>query len=204
MADVSPHSKLRVSSIQKDSTNPILYTNRAFTRIKLQSWEPCIDDCQDAIQLEINCMKAYYYRAQAQLALNRPNEALTSAMLAYNLCLKTHDASTSFVSTLVLKAKKEKWEVRERERIRQRSALLQELEESILIKGGSELHAVREKVEKRGHHWVGASEEMAEIEASTRRKVEDLRSIFAIADPQNLQRRVRLPNCSIDHDSLPE
>ena len=186
-------SRLMVPRIQKDSTNPILFTNRAFTRIKLQAWEPCIHDCHEAMQHDTECMRAYYYMAQAQLALGQPNEALESAMHAYNLCLKSLDASTSLVSTLVLKAKKERWAVRERERIRQKSELLQELEESILIRSGSELRAVQERVEKRGLHWIDASEEKNEIEASTRRKVEDLRSIFAIADPENLQRRARFP-----------
>ena len=185
--------QLMVSRIQKDSANPILFTNRAFTRIKLQAWEPCIDDCHEAINHDIDCMRAYYYMAQAQLALSHPNEALKSAMRAYDLCVKSFDASTSLVSTLVLKAKKERWEVRERERIRQKSELLQELEESILIRSGSELRAIQERVEKRGLHWIDVAEEKDEIEASTRRKVEDLRSIFAIADPENLQRRARLP-----------
>lgn len=87
-------------------------------------------------------MKGYYYLAQAQLALHHPNEALNSAMTAYNECLKTNNSSTRNVSQLVLQAKKEKWEAKERERIRRRSALLAELEEELRRKMGTELRKV--------------------------------------------------------------
>ena len=137
-------------------------------------------------------MKGYYYLAQAQLALHHPNEALTSALTAYEICIKSHNASAASISTLVLQAKKEKWEVRERDRIRRRSELLQELEHSIQGKGREELHTLESRIERYGFHEAEGEEEKAEIESSTRRKIEELRSVFAIADPKNLQRRVRL------------
>lgn len=46
------------------------------------------------------------------------------------------------MSQLVLQAKKEKWEAKERERIRRRSALLAELEEELRRKMGTELRKV--------------------------------------------------------------
>ena len=51
-------------------------------------------------------MKAYYYLAQAQLALHHPNEALSSALTAYDVCLKTNNASASNIAALILQAKK--------------------------------------------------------------------------------------------------
>ena len=137
-------------------------------------------------------MKGYYYLAQAQLALHHPNEALSSALTAYDICIKTHNASAGSISSLVLQAKKEKWEARERDRIRRRSDLLQELEDSLQSKRKEELRTVENRMEKYGLNKAEMEEEKAEVESSTRRKVEELRSIFAIADPENLQRRVRL------------
>ena len=156
------------------------------TRLKLQSWDACINDCIKAIELERNNMKAYYYLAQAQLSLNHPNEALTSALTAYEKCIDSMSSSTTAVSTLVLQAKKQKWEAQERERIRRKSELLRELEDGLL-------KAKRTALQNLKLQMLDLSEEMeekADIELSTRRKIEELRNVFAISDPDNLTRRV--------------
>ena len=198
--NVSPHSL----SIQKDPSNPKLFTNRAMTRIKMQSWEACIDDCIKSFELEPGNMKGYYYLAQAQLALRHPNEALTSALTAYDECLKTNSSSTRNVSTLVLQAKKEKWEAKERERIRRRSDLLRELEDGLGKVAEYELKMLRLRIENGEVGKSEGAEERQEIESSSRQKIEELQNVFSISDPENLERRVTwlvslhflLPACS--------
>ena len=132
-------------------------------------------------------MKGYFYLAQAQLALNHPNEAYTSALSAYEKCLETFSASTQAVSNLVLQAKKQKWESREKERIRQRSELLRELEEGLMRKKKEDLQSLKFKM----LDYSDEQEEKADIELDCRKKIEELRTVFAIADPKNLKRRVR-------------
>lgn len=180
-------------SIQKDPSNPKLFTNRAMTRLKLQAWDACIDDCLKSIELEPGNMKGYYYLAQAQLALHHPNEALNSAMTAYEECLKTDSSSTRSVSTLVLQAKKEKWEAKERERIRRRSALLEELEDGLDKVARDELHQLHVRVGNGNVNENEAMEEKEEIETSSRKKIEELRNVFGLADPAFLQKRVCPP-----------
>ncbi|KAL8998649.1 MAG: hypothetical protein Q9169_002309 [Polycauliona sp. 2 TL-2023] len=181
-------------AIQQDSQNPKLFTNRAMTRLRLHSWEPCIDDCLRSIQLDDDRsansknMKGYYYLAQAQLALHHPNEAFNSAMTAYHECLRTNSSSTRNVSQLVLQAKKEKWEGKERDRVRRRSALLAELEEDLKRKMGVELRRVGIISQGRAE-TSEATEEREEVENTWRRKIEELRSVFAIAD-EDLKERV--------------
>ena len=137
-------------------------------------------------------MKAYYYLAQAQLALHHPNEALQSALTAYDLCITgTNASSATNISSLVLQAKKEKWEVRERERLRRRSGMLRELEDGLEAIAEGEVRRLWERVERGGVGEGEAREEEEEVRARARRKVEELYSIFAIADPSNMQRRVR-------------
>lgn len=178
--------------ILKDPTNPSLFTNRAFSRIKLHSWDECINDCLRAIELLPSNMKAYYYLAQAQLALHHPNEALQSALTAYDMCITTHSSSTQNVSELVLKAKKEKWEVRERERLRTRNAMLRELEERLEDSKTEELREIEASVKGGELTAVEAEEDKRTVEDVTRRKIEELRTLFAIADPEHLQERVGL------------
>jgi len=189
---VLPLTVLTVDSIQKDSSNPALFTNRAFTRIKLKSWETVIDDCIKAIELQPDNMKGYYYLAQAQIALRHPNEALNSAMTAYGICLKTHDSSTSNISNLILQAKKEKWEAKERERIRRRSDLLRELEDSLTRNADRQMWEAEQKIKHLELGETEGKEEKEEIQTSTRQKMEELMSVFAVSDPENLKRRVRI------------
>ena len=178
-------------AIQQDSLNAKFFTNRAMTRIKLEAWDGCIDDCIKAIELEKNNMKAYFYLAQAQLALRHPNEAYTSALTAYDECIKTSSSSAGSVSALVLQAKKQKWEVREKDRIRRRSPLLAELEDNLVHVAAFQRHNITARIDRGEISHSEGAEEMQELEQSSGGKIDDLRSIFAISDPENLQIRVR-------------
>lgn len=185
----TPNPRLKLQqSIQNDPTNPKLFTNRAMARLKLQNWEDTINDCLKSIELEHGqSMKGFYYLAQAQLALKRPNEAYCSAITAYERCIETNDKSAGAVSALVLQAKKLKWEIMEKERVRGRSELLREAEEAL---GRVKRGRLRRLDEGSGEEQ--AEEEREEIEEEYGGKIEELRSVFAIADPVNLQRRVCL------------
>ncbi|KAI9871857.1 MAG: hypothetical protein M1830_001404 [Pleopsidium flavum] len=180
---------LYTKAISKDPTNPFLFTNRAFSRIRLQSWEDCINDCLKAIDLLPSNMKAYYYLAQAQLALHHPNEALNSALTAYDLCLSSSNSSTRSVSELVLQVKREKWEVRERERLRTRNDMLGELEEKLEASKADDLEEISARIKAGFLSSTEAEDERNATEDSARRKSEELRSIFALADPENVQKR---------------
>lgn len=50
-------------AIQKFSRNPLLFTNRAFARIKLQRWEEVVNDCLRSIEITGHGQnfKAYFY-----------------------------------------------------------------------------------------------------------------------------------------------
>lgn len=138
-------------------------------------------------------MKGYYYLAQAQLALNHPNEALSSGLTAYDICLRTNNASASSISTLVLQAKKEKWASRERERLWKRNGLLRELEDGLNRQANYQLDQIEQNMEELHLNENDGLEEKADVETELRRKIEELRTVFALADPANMTRRVRVP-----------
>jgi STIP1 family protein 1 len=48
-------------AIQKDSRNPLLFTNRANARLKLGLWHDVIDDCLRSIDILRENMKGYYF-----------------------------------------------------------------------------------------------------------------------------------------------
>jgi STIP1 family protein 1 len=186
-------------AIQKNSKSPLLFTNRANARMKLERWEDVINDCLHSIELMRENMKAYFILAQAQLAINHPNEAHTSALMAYELCVnspqQTRDAAT--ISQLVLKAKKAKWDVRERERIRRRHDLLGELETKLEEDYKKQSFDIDERVSRGEMGKVEAEEERADIKATWQKKVEDLRTAFAISDPEHMEKR-EVPDWLVD------
>ncbi len=137
-------------------------------------------------------MKAYYNLAQAQMALHHPNEALTSALTAYDLCLRIGDASASNISSLILRAKKEKWEHRERERVRRHNYLLKELEDALQTARQHDREHIEDALASSAISYAAAQEELEIIDEMTRQKMEDTRNFFAQCDPQT-QLRV----CSI-------
>lgn len=63
LGDFAGAEEQYTQAIQRYSKNPLIFTNRAFARIKLQRWDGVVDDCMHSIELtgsEQN-FKAYFY-----------------------------------------------------------------------------------------------------------------------------------------------
>jgi STIP1 family protein 1 len=112
-------------AINTDGSNPLFYTNRALVRNKLNMFKGAISDCNESVRLQPHNMKAFYYRAQAELSLRDYMGALDDALKAYNLASKSGDKawekSMSSIVVLILKIKKERWEAREEKRLAERN-----------------------------------------------------------------------------------
>ena len=190
-------------AISKNPSNPLLYTNRANARLKVKQWEDVISDCLHSIELLQENMKAFYFLAQAQLELHHPNEALSSAMRAYELCSNSpaQTSSAFHISAFVLKCKRAKWELRERERLRSRSHLLRELEEALNASRDEELRDIEEKLKTGEMGQVAASEEKEAVGKEHVAKIQELRTVFANADPINMVKR-EVPDYLVDDISF--
>ena len=136
-------------------------------------------------------VKDYYYLAQAQLALKHPNEAVTSALTAYDYALQVNSPSTASIAALVLSAKKLKWESRERTRLRERSELLTELEDGLIGTQDERIDAINDERHTMRIDEAAAEEEINDVRSQTQHKIGELRTVFAVADPVNMARRVR-------------
>ena len=122
-------SVANAASIIADPSSPALYTNRAMARLKLALWDSVVSDCQACLELSPTNMKAQYYLAQAYLALSDAGSALAHALKAHALCVATNDKSLAAVTAVVLRAKKERWDARERARRRETDDLRRLLED---------------------------------------------------------------------------
>lgn len=178
-------------AITKNSKNPLLFTNRANARLKLEKWEAVIDDCLRSIELMTENMKAYFYLAQAQIAINHPNEALSSSLTAYELCTRSaqQTSNAATISALVLRCKKAKWDIRERDRIRRRKDLLADLEGSLETAYKREAQEIEAKIETGELGRIQGHEEKNEQQRDWEKKRDDLRTAFALSDPENLGKR---------------
>lgn len=111
-------------SITYDPTNPLLHTNLAMALLKLSQWARVITASTASIALLPENMKAYYYLAQAQIALHDSADAVKNARRAHALCVKEIEgggkggASLGVISQLVMRCLKEDWERREEARLR--------------------------------------------------------------------------------------
>ncbi|KAF2149965.1 U-box-domain-containing protein [Myriangium duriaei CBS 260.36] len=193
-------------AILRYSKNPLIFTNRAFARIKLQRWEGVVDDCLHSIELtgHDQNFKAYFYLAQAQLALHHPHEALSSALTAYDQAMyprspsgATPASSMSAIVALVIRCRKAKFESRQREIQKRRGDLLGELEDSIDRRKRSELAEVEAQLKNDEIGPVAAEEARTEIIDNAAKKVDDIKNVFAIADPENHAKR-EVPEWAID------
>ena len=158
-------------------------------RLKLQHWDSVISDCNTCLALAPSNMKANYYLAQAQLAIRDYDAALESANKAHELCATTNDRSLAAVTGLVLRAKKERWESREKRRTREAVDLEREL---------------RELLQSRRDQLLASEPDEAEkdtIREETDAKAELLKDMFERARAQAGVRR-EVPEWAIDDISF--
>ena len=143
------------------------------------------------------------YTAQAQLALHHPHEALSSALTAYEQVVhpspaaKTSPKDLETFSAFVLKCKKAKFAVRDRERLRRQGDLRAELEETLDAQKQRELERVSEQLDRREIGQIEAGERGHEILESFDRKAGELRAVFAAADPASYKPR-EIPDHLVD------
>ena len=161
---------LYTKAITADPTAPLLYTNRAMARIKLNMYDGVVGDCEQSLALLPHNMKAYYYKAQALLAMGSSKEALEAAKKAYELAANSGDRrwerSLGNIVSIVLKCKKAAWEAKEKQRQRNEAALQKQILDL--------MH--RQKREE----MEGADQtEWTLITESWDQKMEEMRTIFA-------------------------
>lgn len=159
------------------------------TRLKLGYWDSVITDCEACLTLTPESMKAHYYLAQAQLNLRDFDAALSSALRAHGLCAKTNDRSLAAVTALVLKAKSDRWEDRERKRKRETA----DLEREVLGMLGRE----------RDEALMETDSEMIrkEIEEESEGKIMRMKNIFEAAR-SNSEKKREVPEWAVDDISF--
>ncbi|KAF5012898.1 hypothetical protein FDECE_1072 [Fusarium decemcellulare] len=185
-----PRSDKRgLSSIIADPKNPALYTNRAMARLKLNYWDSVITDCDACLQLAPDNMKAHYYLAQAQLNLRDFDAALSSALRAHALCAASNDRSLAAVTALVLRCKKDRWDDRERKRVRETKDLEREVLEMLAREKDAALEETDDGMERQ------------EIEEESESKIERMKEIFERARADAEKRR-EVPDWAIDDISF--
>ncbi|KAI5754057.1 hypothetical protein M8J77_005399 [Diaphorina citri] len=62
-------------AIEQVRDSPVLYTNRALTLLHLQLYDPVLPDCDKALRLDEDNMKAHLYKARAMHSLGQRKEA---------------------------------------------------------------------------------------------------------------------------------
>lgn len=119
-------------------------------------------------------------------------------MTAYELCSQSpQQTSSAFaIAGFVLKCKKAKWDLRERERIRRHRPFQGELESKLDDDRQRELASIDARLASHEIGLIAAEEEKSAVEAIFAMKINDLRNLFAIGDPNHAQKRVGpCPRC---------
>jgi STIP1 family protein 1 len=120
-------------------------------------------------------------------------------MTAYDICSRslTQTSSAFAIATFVIKCKRAKWDLRERDRLRRRSELLAELEGKLEQDRNNELADIAERQRTGELGDIGAQEERVSISEACQTKISELRTIFSLADPSNMATR-EIPEHLVD------
>lgn len=181
-------------SIQRNPSDPKLFSNRALSRIKLQDWAGAELDARKAIELygpkNPSSMKPYYYLAQALLGLQHPVEALETAKYAYKICLEIRDSSSEVLSQFILRTRQAQWQRKETARLRELNQTLAEVEDLFQGQLDRELQSLKEKHAQGGIGEVGMQEEQKELEREAQAKQTTVREAFRNAQTEEAAERV--------------
>ena len=194
--------------INYDPSNPQLYTNRANSLLSLarsvtsnskstklpltpiqvaENYEQVISDCLTSIQLAAENMKAYYFLAQAQIALHQSAAAVLSAKEAHRLCVEeVHKggkgaSSIGPITELVLRCKKEDWEARETERLQRQTGLASELEVLLWKEREARARGLEDKAAMGLLNEDRLEAEMMKLEDEFQQKANDVRKMAVAA-----------------------
>ncbi|KAJ6499103.1 phosphoprotein phosphatase [Mycena sanguinolenta] len=74
--DFPSAARLYGQAIERNPTDPTLWCNRAYTRMKLEEFGYALTDCSQAILLDAKYSKAYYRRATCYMQLLKPQSAV--------------------------------------------------------------------------------------------------------------------------------
>ncbi|KAI0393820.1 U-box-domain-containing protein [Xylariaceae sp. FL0594] len=117
--DYAGAESLYSKAIIANDAEPTLYTNRAMARIKLEQYDSAIWDCNLCIKLKGGNMKAHFILSQCLLAIHDYDGALENAIKAHRFGVEANDKSLPNLTSQVLRCKKERWDDKEKKRIRE-------------------------------------------------------------------------------------
>lgn len=101
----------------------------------------------------------------------------------------------------MLRCKRQKWELRERQRLRQREELLSELLDKFEEDRKRELAEIEREEQDGLMGRVGADEQRKEVADMYDGKTSELRNVYALADPANFEKR-EVPEYLVDNISF--
>lgn len=162
-----------------------------------------------SIQLASENMKAYYFLAQAQIALHQSAAAVLSAKEAHRLCVEeVHKggkgaSSIGPITELILKCKKEDWDARETQRLSRQTGLARELEDLLQQKRAAQVKEMDDRIAAGLLNEEKLEEEKMKLGDEFQRKIDDVRKMAVAAGlaGEEAKRRV-VPDWCLDDISF--
>ncbi|KAG5638877.1 hypothetical protein H0H81_009180 [Sphagnurus paluster] len=92
-------ARLYSESIEKNPTEPTVWCNRAYARMKLEEYGYALTDATQAIQLDPRYVKAYYRRATCYMQILKPQSAVSDLKKILTLEPKNESVRAQLLAT---------------------------------------------------------------------------------------------------------
>nr|CAH8872040.1 unnamed protein product [Trichobilharzia regenti] len=119
-------------AIAKQPNISSYYSNRALCYIHMQEYLKALSDCREAIEIDHNNLKAYFFAGQAHFGLNQYEEALGKLVHAHNLALEQHRDFGDDITSLIRLVRRKRLEALNEERKKEEISLQVYLNKLIL------------------------------------------------------------------------
>ncbi|CAH8610021.1 unnamed protein product [Heterobilharzia americana] len=119
-------------AINKQPNISSYYSNRALCYIQTQEYSKALSDCRQAIELDHNNLKAYFFAGQAHLGLNQYEEAIARLIHAHNLALEQHRNFGDDITSVIRLVRKKRFEALDEDRRKEEISLQAYLNQLIM------------------------------------------------------------------------
>jgi len=179
------------SAIQKNPSNPVYFTNRALSALRLSRFEDVVADCRAALELEPNLVKGHFFLGQALCEMDMLDDGVKHLQRAVDLAKEQRLNFGDDMTQVLRQWRKRRFNIQEEKRLGEEIELQTYL--ARLIRDDRERQIDHLKSETTVKDEIDEEElntKIAAIETFSDTCMSDLNNIFAKVDDRRRRREV--------------
>ncbi|KAI1724410.1 u-box domain-containing protein [Ditylenchus destructor] len=175
-------------AIDKNSSDPSYFTNRALCYLNLKKWDQAAGDCRKALDLDKKNIKANYFLGKTCLMLGDYDEAIKMLARANDFAMSQKLCFGDEITQMMRNARREKFRLEEEKRITQEIELQSYLNQLIDDDVTRKIDEIQARTEDRSEEAI--EERIDTVRNEGMANKDKLNKVFAQVDDRRQKREI--------------